>query len=270
MDRIKVLALLILGVFVVMGGTPSGAQTFQVPPVNPYQNVEAEFSGFSPEGDARYRVSVELNPVSQVRLSVHLRDAVPTVLDPVCGCTWEFAGDISTPTRMSFTLTAGSWYTDPVFVDFMVNSHVVSTMGPFQLPVAGSGLTPYGSVDFGQNRLHLHARGDARVGGVIHFDAVGALPGAASAIALSTGKTRHEFSQGGILLIQAETMVGVVLPADADGRFSVSLPIPAIPEFKGITFFTQAASDTMTDDLEPWFFSNGIQVDLMKQAPKAN
>ena len=65
-------------------------------------------------------------------------------------------------------------------------------------------------------------------------------------------------------------MVGVVLPADADGRFSVSLPIPAIPEFKGITFFTQAASDTMTDDLEPWFFSNGIQVDLMKQAPKAN
>ena len=264
----KILPLLILGAFVVTGGVFAGAQAYQKPFVNPFQGVEAEFAGFTPAGEARFNIAVDLVPVSQANLVVHLRDAVQTFQEPQCNCTWVFTGDISQPTRLTFSLTAGSWYMDPVFVDAKVDGRVVSSLGPLQLPLSDSGLTPFGAVDFNRNRLHLGARGDARPGGLIRFDVEGAIPGAASLIALSTGRTRIDFSAGGTLLIQPnDNLVAAPFMADSDGRFSVSFPIPSIPELRGVTFYTQAASETQTDDLVPWFFSNGIQVVLKELVP---
>jgi hypothetical protein len=134
------------------------------------------------------------------------------------------------------------------------------------LPVKGSDLTPYGAVDLNRNRLHLHAEfGCITVfPPPVLFRVEGAPPGAAGVIAVSPRRTEIEFARGGRVLIGPAPIV--VLPfalvADELGRFEAWLHLPPDPRLEGVTFYAQAASSTLKTGPEPWFFSNGMQVDL--------
>jgi len=165
-------------------------------------------------------------------------------------------------------LPVPAYYRGPLYVDALMQrpERAGPVLGPVMLPVKGLGLIPYGAVDLDRNRLHLHAAFGslAVIPRPVLFRVEGAPPGAAGLIAVSPRRADIALSSGGRLLIGPAPVVvlPLVLVANQHGSFEGWFHLPPDPRLEGITFYAQASCSTPECGPVPWFFSNGMQVDL--------
>jgi hypothetical protein len=252
----------------------AGAQTPAPLGVESVIGLSASFDGSEQLGCPALEITVELAAHSGCAddsyLLVRIRDgANPPPFNPTDPeASWTYSGTSERSVIHRLHLPVPAYYRGPVFVDVLMQhpERFGPSIGPMMLPVADTGIVPYGTVDLDRNRLNLLAEtGDvAVVPSLIRLRVEGAVPGSLGLIALSPTRTEMTFDMGGRLLIGPWPiwLLPEVFQADERGRFETMLEIPAHQQVAGLTFYVQAVSDAMDGSAEPWHFSNGVQVTL--------
>jgi hypothetical protein len=228
--------------------------------------MDVEFVGYDTMLRPEYTVGLWLAP-HEISLGdgliITLRDGVtPQPYNPrPPEATWYYHGRSTTYTRVTKTLVAPFYYRANIWVDMVDEQTGLRFMqfGPIMRPDYGATVTPYGPNTLDRNRLSLVV-----TRGLTPFaypiDVWGGPPMTTGVVVLAAEQTRLELPWGTILIGPAGLVPLPAMQADEDGHLSTMLTVP--PELVGYVIYAQAMVDSFEDSLTPWFFSQGVRLDI--------
>ena len=230
--------------------------------------LKVEYAGFTSDGMAQYLVTVRLQPAAgpdgnPASFLVRLRDEMPPVIAPVGENTERrIQADPLRPTEHTLMLSAAWFHKGPLFVEVLeCRSYGLCRIeGPLQLARTGSGLTPYGAVGSGYDRVSLHADGDTSEGSIVTFRIYNAPAGYPGVLAVAP--TPHEERLlGGTLLIGPSWIFPMMIPASDNATGELSFDARVLPWARGLRFYLQAAFGRVEANGTLFIrFSNAVEV----------